>query len=126
MKTIAYFKHRFIAPILFAAGVLLSAGCSGDLLDEHPETLLTPDQVYASEAGFELGLNGLYSLARQEREGYGYTDSFGATGLYALMNIGGTDNYNCGAGASGEFSAIYKNWATANVPTDKSLKNAFT
>ena len=126
MKIIAYLKHRFIAPILFAAGTVFSAGCSGDLLDEHPETMHTPDQVFVSEEGFELGLNGLYALARQEREGYGYTDSFGATGLYALMNIGGTDNYNCGAGASGEFSAIYKNWAKANVPTDKSLKNAFS
>lgn len=125
MKNIAHIKYRFIASIL-ATGTLLAAGCSGDLLDEHPETLLTPDQVYTTEAGFELGINGLYSLARQEREGYGYTDSFGATGLYALMNIGGTDNYNCGAGASGEFSAIYKNWATANVATDKSLKNAFS
>ncbi len=125
MKNIAYFKLRFIVPILFTAGATFPAGCSGDLLNEHPETLLTSDQVYTSEAGFELGLNGLYSLARQEREGYGYTDSFGATGLYALMNIGGTDNYNCGAGASGEFSAIYKNWATANVATDKSLKSAF-
>lgn len=126
MKTIAHIKYRFIASILTVAGAVLSAGCSGDLLNEHPETLLTSDQVYTSESGFKLGLNGLYSLARQEREGYGYTDSFGATGLYALMNIGGTDNYNCGAGASGEFSAIYKNWATANVATDKSLKNAFS
>lgn len=126
MKTTPYLRHRLLMPILMAAGLLLSAGCSGDLLEEHPETQLTPDQVYTSEEGFELGLNGLYSLARQEREGYGYTDSFGATGLYALINIGGTDNYNCGAGASGEFSAIYKNWATANVPTDKSLKNAFS
>lgn len=126
MKNIAHKPIRSIASILAFAGAVFFAGCSGDLLDEHPETLLTPDQVYTTEAGFELGINGLYSLARQEREGYGYTDSFGATGLYALMNIGGTDNYNCGAGASGEFSAIYKNWATANVPTDKSLKNAFS
>ncbi len=126
MKTIASSIHRIWTSALLVAGVLLAAGCSGDLLEEHPETLYTPDRVYASEAGFELGLNGLYALARQEREGYGYTDSFGATGLYALMNIGGTDNYNCGAGASGEFSSIYKNWATANVPTDKSLKAAFS
>lgn len=125
MKTFASTTHKFLAAALLAAGTLFAAGCSGDLLEEHPETQLTPDQVYTSEEGFELGLNGLYSLARQEREGYGYTDSFGATGLNALINIGGTDNYNCGAGASGEFSAIYKNWATANVPTDKSLKSAF-
>lgn len=101
-------------------------GCSESLLDEKPETFLTSDQVYSTEAGFELGLNGLYSLVRHEREGYGYTDSFGATGLYALMYMGGTDNYTCGAGASGEFSAIYKNWATGNVPTDKSLNRAFS
>lgn len=126
MKTIAYLKYRIFAAAAFVASLLFTAGCSGDLLTEHPETQLTADQVYSTEEGFELGLNGLYSLARQEREGYGYTDSFGATGLYALMNIGGTDNYNCGAGASGEFSAIYKNWATANVPTDKSLKAAFS
>lgn len=124
MKTTFTIRNLFAA-VLLTAGALCGTGCSGDLLEEHPQTQLTPDQVYSSEEGFELGLNGLYSLARQEREGYGYTDSFGATGLYALMNIGGTDNFNCGAGASGEFSAIYKNWATANVPTDKSLKNAF-
>ena len=86
---------------------------------------MTSNQLYASEDGFQLGLNGLYASARKEREGYGYTDSFGATGLYALMNMAGTDNYDSGAGASGEFSAIYKSWNTANVPTDKSLKNAF-
>lgn len=105
--------------------LIILAGCDDSLLEEHPKTIMTADQVYSTESGFELGLNGLYSLARMEREGYGYTDSFGATGLLALMSIGGTDNYNCGAGAAGEFSAIYKNWATANVPTDKSLKNAF-
>lgn len=126
MKTTAYLQPNLLVQVLLAAGMLFAAGCSGDLLEEHPETQLTSGQVYTSEEGFELGLNGLYSLARQEREGYGFTDSFGATGLYALMNIGGTDNYNCGAGASGEFSAIYKNWATANVPTDKSLKSAFS
>lgn len=112
-----------LAAVLMVAGL---AGCSESLLDEKPETLLTSDQVYANENGFEAGLNGLYSLARQEREGYGYTDSFGATGLYALMYMGGTDNYNCGAGASGEFSAIYKDWAKGNVPTDKSLNKAFS
>lgn len=104
----------------------LVTSCSGDLLNESPETEYTPDQIYSSETGFEAGLNGLYSLARKEREGSRYTDSFGGTGLYALMNMAGTDNFNCGAGASGEFTAIYKNWATNNVPTDKSLNKAFS
>ena len=102
----------------------IAPGCESFLI-ENPETLMTSNQLYASEEGFQLGLNGLYASARKEREGYGYTDSFGATGLYALMNMAGTDNYDSGAGASGEFTAIYKSWNTANVPTDKSLKSAF-
>ena len=117
-------KRIYILSIFSA--LLVLSGCSSGWLDEDPKTDMTADKLYKTEAGFESGLNGLYSLVRGEREGYGYTDSFGATGLRALMYIGGTDNYNCGAGASGEFSAIYKNWATANVATDKSLKNVFS
>ncbi len=51
--------------------------------------------------------------------------SFGETGFRALMNMGGADVFNCGASAGGEFSAIYKDWSKANVPTDKSLDMAF-
>lgn len=60
---------------------------------------------------------------------WSWKDLLTRTGYSTRHNVsasGGTDNYNCGAGASGEFSAIYKNWATANVATDKSLKNAFS
>ena len=118
---------QLIATILTLTVALLSlASCSESRLEEMPKTEMTAENIYVNEAGFELGLNGLYSLVRCEREGYGFTDSFGATGLRALMYIGGTDNYTCGAGAAGEFSAIYKNWATANVPTDKSLASVFS
>ena len=117
---------KYILSIFAAAALLWTAGCSSDLLTEHPDAILTSDQIYTNEAGFEAGLNGLYNLARQEREGYGYTDSFGATGLRALMYLGGTDVYDGGAHASGEFSAIYKDWSTANVPTDKSITKAFS
>ena len=116
---------RYKSFIIILLTILAAAPGCESFLDENPETLMTSNQLYASEDGFQLGLNGLYASARKEREGYGYTDSFGATGLYALMNIAGTDNYDCGAGASGEFTAIYKSWNTANVATDKSLKNAF-
>lgn len=108
---------------LFAAISL--TGCSNRWLDEDPQTEMTSQKLYQDETGFEIGLNGLYSLVRQEREGYGFTDSFGGTGLRALMYIAGTDTYNCGGGASGEFSAICKDWAKANVPTDKSLNSVF-
>ena len=116
---------RYKSFIIILLTILVAAPGCESFLDENPETLMTSNQLYASEDGFQLGLNGLYASARKEREGYGYTDSFGATGLYALMNMAGTDNYDCGAGASGEFTAIYKSWNTANVATDKSLKNAF-
>ena len=48
MKTIAYLKYRIFAAAAFVAGLLFTAGCSGDLLTEHPETQLTADQVYST------------------------------------------------------------------------------
>ena len=36
MKTIAYLKYRIFAAAAFVAGLLFTAGCSGDLLTEHP------------------------------------------------------------------------------------------
>lgn len=120
------FMKKIIIFLVVIAGFMTLPGCSSDLLEEHPDTSLTADQLYNSQAGFESGLNGLYALVRQEREGYGNTDSFGETGLRALMNMGGTDVFNCGASASGEFSVIYSDWSKANVPTDKSLNSVFS
>ncbi len=117
---------KIIQFFVVIAGLMTFSACSSSLLDEHPDTFLTADQLYNSQSGFESGLNGLYALARQEREGYGNTDSFGETGLRALMNMAGTDVYNCGASATGEFSVIYSDWSKANVPTDKSLKSVFS
>ena len=84
-------RYKSLILILLTA-FTAAPGCES-FLGENPETLMTSNQLYASEEGFQLGLNGLYASARKEREGYGYTDSFGATGLYALMNMAGTDNY---------------------------------
>lgn len=119
-----FIKYNLV--IVVIAGLISFTGCSDSLLDEKPETFLTADQLYNSQSGFESGLNGLYALVRQEREGYGNTDSFGETGLRALMSMAGTDVYNSSASASGEFTAIYSDWANANVPTDKSLKSVFS
>lgn len=116
---------KTIIILIVIAGFMTFSGCSSELLNEHPDTFLTADQLYNSQSGFESGLNGLYALVRQEREGYGNTDSFGETGLRALMNMGGTDVINASASATGEFSVIYADWSKANVPTDKSLKSVF-
>ena len=117
---------KIVALFGFVAALLAMVSCSEKMLEEMPKTEMTAENLYVDEVGFELGLNGLYSLVRCEREGYGHTDSFGDTGLRALMYTGGTDNYTCGAGAAGEFSAIFKDWATANVATDKSLASVFS
>jgi hypothetical protein len=116
---------KIVIILVVIAGFMTFSGCSSELLNEHPDTFLTADQLYNSQSGFESGLNGLYALVRQEREGYGNTDSFGETGLRALMNMGGTDVINASASATGEFSVIYADWSKANVPTDKSLKSVF-
>ena len=117
---------KIVALFGFVAALLAMVSCSEKMLEEMPKTEMTAENLYVDEVGFELGLNGLYSLVRCEREGYGHTDSFGDTGLRALMYTGGTDNFTCGAGAAGEFSAIFKDWATANVATDKSLASVFS
>jgi hypothetical protein len=120
------FMKKIIIFFVVIASIITISGCSSDLLVEHPDTFITADQLYTSQSGFESGLNGLYALVRKEREGYGNTDSFGETGLRALMNMGGTDEYNCSASASGEFSIIYTDWSKGNVPTDKSLTSVFS
>jgi starch-binding outer membrane protein, SusD/RagB family len=120
------FMKKITIILVVIASIMTFSGCSSDLLVEHPDTFITADQLYTSQSGFESGLNGLYALVRKEREGYGLTDSFGETGLRALMNMGGTDEYNASSSSTGEFSIIYADWSKGNVPTDKSLTSVFS
>ena len=65
---------KIVALFGFVAALLAMVSCSEKMLEEMPKTEMTAENLYVDEVGFELGLNGLYSLVRCEREGYGHTD----------------------------------------------------
>lgn len=54
----------------FAALLILNTGCS-DFLDEDLKKDLSPDNTYTSSYGFEVGITGLYGLARSEFNTWG-------------------------------------------------------
>lgn len=75
--------------IIFSA--LLYAGCeklSTDALIEKPPHLLTDDNLFTDYNGFQTGLNGLYSLVRDERRSFSGSDA-----IRIGWAIGGTDIY---------------------------------
>jgi hypothetical protein len=94
-------------------------GCSEDWLNETPPHLITTETLYTSLDGFEAGLNGLYALVREEREG-----SSGSNYLRADMAFVGTDNltpnYRHG------FGALTEAWNTLNVATNSYIGSTFT
>ncbi|MBK5209896.1 MAG: RagB/SusD family nutrient uptake outer membrane protein [Flavobacteriaceae bacterium] len=83
--------------------------CSEDLLVERPPNFTTADALYTSVEGFDAGLNGLYSLARQERDGIKYTGGFGQIDLRAAIFLAGTDNI--AHGSTGGLTSILADWS---------------
>jgi len=55
---------------IFIAILLINTSCS-DFLDEDLKKDLTPDKTYTSSYGFEVGITGLYGLARSEFNTWG-------------------------------------------------------
>jgi len=114
MKKIEY-KFR----ILILVPIFLLMGCSEDWLNENPPHLITTETLYTSLAGFETGLNGLYSLARDERSGPDYA----VNGLRADMFLTGTDNLV--PMLSNYFSQIAEDWANLNTPDNANFEMNF-
>lgn len=52
-----------------AALVLPLAGCDDDFLTEVPKDIIVADNLYTNRAGFDAGLNALYTYVRRERHG---------------------------------------------------------
>lgn len=77
-------KTNLILIALFFSLSLVN--CSKDLIQETPH-FIAPDNLYVNEAGFDAGLNGVYSLVRMERGGVGASSN----NLVAAMMMGGTD-----------------------------------
>jgi starch-binding outer membrane protein, SusD/RagB family len=102
------FKISMIALVLFATG------CSKTYLNEDPQNILAPENLYTSKAGFESGLYGLYNMVRQERGGISSSDA-NNTPTFGVMMIG-VDN------AYGNFTDYlernYNEWGIRNNPLD--------
>jgi hypothetical protein len=116
-------KFRSLYRIAILAIVVLFSGCSEKWLDETPPHLISTESLYTSLLGFEAGLNGLYTLVRQEREG----ESTGAVGdnnqLRFELSISGTDNM-C-ANRLDRFSILATYWGDINSPQNPHLQSHF-
>lgn len=93
---------------LIVALTFLLTGCSNDLLEEIPPHFIGSENLYTSFQGLESGINGLYSLARMEREGLE-----GGTALIADMAMNGTDNMVTNHQVSG-INNTYGRWGASN------------
>lgn len=98
MRTIT----KYVA--LCAITLLTYTNCAEGILDENPPHILSGETLYTTYAGFEAGLNGLYSIARHHR--------WQSEKIENSMN--GTDNM-CSNYRRGD---IYYRWENTNNPTN--------
>lgn len=116
MKIKSFNKIAVPLAVLF---VLTTAGCTKDILDENPPHLITTETLYTSLAGFEAGLNGLYSLVRMEREG--------GNGARCEIFMNGTDNLtpNSDSKDIGNWGEIPRFWGDRLNAQDVAVRNHF-
>lgn len=111
--------------IIVLSVVILYIGCDiADTLEEKPPHLITTETLYTNLDGFETGLNGLYTLVRQEREGESSGAQGGGNQLRYELAISGTDNTV--ANTVDRFTAIAMNWGSVNNSQNIHLENHFT
>lgn len=91
--------------------IILLFGCSKDYLEENPPNILSGESLYENYAGFESGLNGLYSLVR-------YGKSYE---VWFENVLNGVDNMCSNYG----LNQLYMVWGGLNNSTDKDLKSIF-
>ncbi len=91
---------------LFIAIIFL-AGCSEDLLNEKPPHIITTTTLYTSYNGFQSGLNGLYSLVREDYQGRD-----GSNYLRKEMWMNGNDNMV--ANHRDGFARVAESWPNNN------------
>ncbi|MEX0685714.1 MAG: RagB/SusD family nutrient uptake outer membrane protein [Balneolales bacterium] len=98
----------------------LLAGCDlTDSLEEKPPHLISSETLYTSHSGFQTGLNGLYSLVRQEREG----ENSSPNQLRFELSITGTDNMV--SNREDRFSILSSEWGSRNNSENVHLKSHF-
>lgn len=116
-------SYKFFLSVLLS---LIIISCSDEWLEEKPPHLITSTTLYSNYAGFETGLNGLYGLVRQEREGsegknLPFTSNPNALRVDLAMN--GTDNM-C-TNVPDRFSIVTAHWGERNSPDNAQITSNF-
>jgi starch-binding outer membrane protein, SusD/RagB family len=116
MKIQSLFKIGAISFVMLASAM---TSCVKDMLDENPPHLITSETLYTSLAGFDAGLNGLYSLVRMEREG--------GNGCRMEIFMNGTDNLtpNSDSKDIGNWGEIPRFWGDRLNAQDVAVRNHF-
>jgi starch-binding outer membrane protein, SusD/RagB family len=122
MKTLGN-TYIYTAFFTFALVIVIIQGCekfSDDYLNENPPHYLTSDNLFRDVEGFELGLNGLYNLARQYLSGTSHHR------MRAEIGMSGTDVLVANSALRDDsFSRISENWGDINNPQDPWLSEYF-
>ena len=73
---------------LLIINIIIFSSCSQDyFLEEKPKDIISADNLYVNYAGFQAGINGLYSYVLKERQGPGNTGNY----VFNVPMIQGTD-----------------------------------
>ena len=117
MKNLIRLQKAIIFRILIIIPIMI--GCSNDILDEKPPHLITSETLYVNLTGFDAGLNGLYSLVREEREG--------GNGARMEIFMNGTDNLtpNSDSKDIGNWGEIPRFWGARLNSEDVAVRNHF-
>jgi hypothetical protein len=108
---------------IFTVAVLIT-GCAEKWLEENPPHLISTESLYTSLDGFEAGLNGVYTLVRQEREGESDNPVGGSNFLRFEMASNATDNM-CANRLAGGFVVCAALWGDLNSPENTNLSSHF-
>lgn len=114
-------KSRIINIVKVLITIIVLTGCNKDILVEKPPHLITSGTLYTNLAGFETGLNGIYALVRQIREGVGQESGHSLRGA---MFMHGTDNSVTNHQNVG-FCMTAQLWKGNNNAADQELKAVF-
>src|SRR4030066_2062220 len=68
-KNIDIMKNILNHTIEILTVILFFTGCSENYLKEEPPQIITTVTLYTTYSGFQSGINGLYSLVREDYEG---------------------------------------------------------
>lgn len=111
-------KYNHIAIFLLLASSFLS--CKKSALTEIPPHLVTSETLFTDYAGFDAGINGMYSLVRHASEGLD-----GGSSLTSDLFMLGTDNLVSNHQVS-PFNNVTTLWVNTNNSSNQFYANAFT